>query len=68
MSLVLLKLMKEYGILIEGMSHEEIVATVIYFLHSNDAMKGGNILFKRAFDKEHTQEMQEEIREASGQH
>ena len=34
---------------VEGMSHEEIVATAIYFIHRDDDITGGNILFKRAF-------------------
>jgi hypothetical protein len=34
---------------VEGMSHEEIVATAIYFLHRDDSITGGNILFRRAF-------------------
>lgn len=37
---------------VEGMSHEEIVATCIYFIHRDDDIKGGDILFKRAFHKE----------------
>ncbi len=36
---------------VEGMSHEEIVATAIYFLHRDEAIEGGNIAFKRAFHK-----------------
>jgi hypothetical protein len=35
---------------VKAMSHEEILATAIYYLHSNDVIKGGNILFKRAFE------------------
>jgi len=34
---------------VEGMSHEEIVATCIYFIHRDDDIKGGDLLFKRAF-------------------
>eukprot|EP00980_Cylindrotheca_fusiformis_P004292 scaffold918_cov126-Cylindrotheca_fusiformis.AAC.71 len=34
---------------VEGMSHEEIVATAIYFIDRDDEIEGGNILFKRAF-------------------
>lgn len=37
---------------VEGMSHEEIVATAIYFLHRDDDINGGEIEFKRAFLKE----------------
>ena len=33
----------------EGMSHEEIVATAIYFIDRDDGIKGGGILFKQAF-------------------
>jgi hypothetical protein len=33
---------------VEGMSHEEIVATAIYVLERDDDIIGGNILFKRA--------------------
>jgi hypothetical protein len=36
---------------VEGMSHEEIVATAIYFIHRDDDVVGGDILFKRAFHK-----------------
>eukprot|EP00980_Cylindrotheca_fusiformis_P026943 scaffold18138_cov128-Cylindrotheca_fusiformis.AAC.9 len=34
---------------VEGMSHEEIVATAIYFIDRDEAIEGGNILFQRAF-------------------
>ena len=34
---------------VEGMSHEEIVATAIYFIHRDDDITGGNILFKRTY-------------------
>jgi hypothetical protein len=37
---------------VEGMSHEEIVATAIYFIHRDDDIVGGDTLFKRAFHKE----------------
>jgi hypothetical protein len=37
---------------VEGMSHEEIVATAIYFIDRDDDIEGGNILFKRAFHKQ----------------
>lgn len=37
---------------VEGMSHEEIVATAIYFLHRDSPIEGGNIAFKRSFLKE----------------
>jgi len=37
---------------VEGMSHEEIVATAIYFIDRDDEIEGGDILFKRAFHKE----------------
>jgi hypothetical protein len=40
---------------VEGMSHEEIVVTDIYFLHRGDDNKGGNILFKSAFNKDDAQ-------------
>jgi len=33
---------------VEGMSHEEIVATAIYFIDRDDDIAGGDILFKRA--------------------
>ena len=33
---------------VEGMSHEEIVATAIYILERDDDIVGGDILFKRA--------------------
>mmetsp|Transcript_34295 Transcript_34295/g.67426 ORF Transcript_34295/g.67426 Transcript_34295/m.67426 type:complete len:683 (+) Transcript_34295:84-2132(+) len=36
---------------VEGMSHEQIVATAIYFIHRDDDIVGGDILFKRAFHK-----------------
>jgi len=38
---------------VEGMSHEEIVATAIYFIHRDEDIEGGDIYFKRAF---HNQE------------
>jgi hypothetical protein len=34
---------------VEGIPDEEIVATAMYFLHCGDDIKGGNILFQRAF-------------------
>jgi len=37
---------------VEGMSHEEIVATAIYFIDRDDEIEGGDILFKRAFHKQ----------------
>ena len=37
---------------VEGMSHEEIVATAIYFIDRDEDIVGGNILFKRAFHME----------------
>merc|ERR1712087_750842 len=37
---------------VEGMSHEEIVATAIYFIHRDRDIGGGNILFKRAFHRD----------------
>eukprot|EP01083_Nonionella_stella_P132901 404076_1 len=40
---------------VEGMSHEEIVATAIYFIHRDDDIKGGDILFKRAFHMDEAQ-------------
>lgn len=42
---------------VEGMSHEEIVATAIYFLHRDDDVSGGNILFKRAFHKHEAEDI-----------
>jgi len=36
---------------VEGMSHEEIVATCVYVLERDEDIKGGDILFKRAFHK-----------------
>lgn len=36
---------------VEGMSHEEIVATAIYFIDRDGEIEGGDILFKRAFHK-----------------
>eukprot|EP00980_Cylindrotheca_fusiformis_P013385 scaffold3410_cov141-Cylindrotheca_fusiformis.AAC.28 len=40
---------------VEGMSHEEIVATAIYFIDRDEEIEGGNILFKRAFHKREAQ-------------
>lgn len=40
---------------VEGMSHEEIVATAIYFIGRDDEIEGGDILFKRAFYKKEAQ-------------
>ena len=40
---------------VEGMSHEEIVATAIYFLHRDNDVTGGNLMFKRAFHKREAQ-------------
>ncbi|CAJ1967654.1 unnamed protein product [Cylindrotheca closterium] len=37
---------------VEGMSHEEIVATAIYFIDRDAEIEGGDILFKRAFHKQ----------------
>jgi hypothetical protein len=37
---------------VEGMPHEEIVATAIYFIDRDDDIHGGNILFKRAFHRQ----------------
>eukprot|EP00546_Thalassionema_frauenfeldii_P009875 CAMPEP_0178919038 /NCGR_PEP_ID=MMETSP0786-20121207/14189_1 /TAXON_ID=186022 /ORGANISM="Thalassionema frauenfeldii, Strain CCMP 1798" /LENGTH=671 /DNA_ID=CAMNT_0020592873 /DNA_START=19 /DNA_END=2031 /DNA_ORIENTATION=+ len=37
---------------VEGMSHEEIVATAIYFIHRDEDIKGGDVLFKRAFHQQ----------------
>ncbi len=37
---------------VEGMSHEEIVATAIYFIHRDDDIVGGDLLFKRAFHED----------------
>ena len=37
---------------VEGMSHEDIVATAIYFIHRDADIKGGDILFKRAFHRD----------------
>jgi len=37
---------------VEGMSHEEIVATAIYFIHRDEVIVGGDILFKRAFHED----------------
>jgi len=37
---------------VEGMSHEEIVATAIYFIDRDDEIEGGDILYKRAFHKQ----------------
>ncbi|KAL3936253.1 MAG: hypothetical protein SGBAC_008396 [Bacillariaceae sp.] len=37
---------------VEGMSHEEIVATAIYFVDRDEEIEGGDILFKRAFHKQ----------------
>lgn len=39
---------------VEGMSHEEIVATCVYVLDRDEDLEGGNILFKRAY---HTNEV-----------
>mmetsp|Transcript_9918 Transcript_9918/g.14793 ORF Transcript_9918/g.14793 Transcript_9918/m.14793 type:complete len:393 (+) Transcript_9918:453-1631(+) len=48
---------------VEGMSHEEIVATAIYILERDENIVGGNILFKRAI---HASEAGY-LRESSGQ-
>jgi len=40
---------------VEGMSHEEIVATALYFIHRDEDINGGDILFKRAFHEEEAQ-------------
>lgn len=40
---------------VEGMSHEEIVATAIYFIDRADEIEGGDLLFKRAFHREEAQ-------------
>ena len=37
---------------VEGMSHEEIVATSIYFIDRDEDIVGGDILFKRAFHRD----------------
>ena len=37
---------------VEGMSHEEIVATAIYFIDRDDGISGGNLLFKRPFHRQ----------------
>ena len=42
---------------VEGMSHEEIVATAIYFIHRDDDIKGGDILFKRSFFKDEAKDI-----------
>ena len=34
---------------VEGMLHEEIVATALYVLHRDEDIVGGDILFKRSF-------------------
>merc|ERR1711865_602878 len=34
------------------MSHEEIVATAIYFIDRDDGISGGNLLFKRSFHRQ----------------
>jgi len=36
---------------VEGMSHEEIVATALYVVHRDSEIVGGDILFKRAFHR-----------------
>ncbi len=36
---------------VEGMSHEEIVATALYYIDKDEDIKGGDILFKRAFNQ-----------------
>lgn len=46
---------------VEGMSHEEIVATVIYFIHRDADIKGGDILFKRAFHKDEAEHIFSQI-------
>jgi hypothetical protein len=43
------------------MSHEEIVATVIYFIHRDADIKGGDILFKRAFHKDEAEHIFSQI-------
>lgn len=44
---------------VEGMSHEDIVATAIYFIHRDDDIKGGDLLFQRAFYMREALQMQE---------
>jgi len=40
---------------VEGISHEDIVATAIYFIHHDADVKGGDVLFKRAFHRDEAQ-------------
>jgi hypothetical protein len=52
---------------VEGMSHEEIVATAIYFIHRDDDIEGGDLLFQRAFHMREAVHMQEEFGQVWGE-
>jgi len=51
---------------VEGMSHEEIVATAIYFIHRDDDIEGGDLLFQRAFHMREALFMQKEFGQVFG--
>ena len=51
---------------VEGMSHEEIVATAIYFIHRDDDIEGGDLLFQRAFHTREALKMQQEFGQVFG--
>jgi hypothetical protein len=51
---------------VEGMSHKEIVATAIYFIHRDDDIEGGDLLFQRAFHTREALFMQKEFGQVFG--
>ena len=51
---------------VEGMSHEEIVATAIYFIHRDDDIAGGDLFFQRAFHMREAVNMQEAFGQVYG--
>ncbi len=53
---------------VEGMSHEEIIATMIYFINRDDDIVGGDILFKRAFHKQECEFIFSNIPQCRPQH
>ncbi len=46
---------------VEGMSHEHIVATCDYILDRDSDIDGGDLLFKRAFNKDEAARLKEEM-------
>mmetsp|Transcript_20943 Transcript_20943/g.31928 ORF Transcript_20943/g.31928 Transcript_20943/m.31928 type:complete len:720 (+) Transcript_20943:85-2244(+) len=48
---------------VEGMSHEEIVATSLYF-ERDDYIKGGNIMFKRAMQKDEAHDIFDSVHQS----